>query len=68
MIQQQKIPVGVSGRHLHVTREHLDILFGEGHRLQPVKDLSQPGQFAAQETVGFGWRKRQFQKCSNTWS
>lgn len=48
---QQNIPVGVSGRHLHVTREHLDILFGEGHQLQPVKDLSQPGQFAAQETV-----------------
>lgn len=46
-----KIPVGVSGRHLHVSREHLDVLYGEGYQLHPVKDLSQPGQFACQETV-----------------
>lgn len=46
-----KIPVGVSGRHIHVTREHLDILYGKGYQLHPVKDLSQPGQFASQETV-----------------
>jgi putative phosphotransacetylase len=46
-----KIPVGVSGRHLHVSREHLDVLFGEGYQLHPVKDLSQPGQFACQEIV-----------------
>ena len=37
-------PVGVSGRHLHVCREHLDILFGSGYELSPVKDLRQPGQ------------------------
>ncbi|MDU4961409.1 MAG: phosphate propanoyltransferase [Sporomusaceae bacterium] len=47
----KKIPVGVSGRHLHVTREHLDILYGAGYQLQAVKALSQPGQFACQETV-----------------
>ncbi|KYZ77169.1 propanediol utilization protein [Anaerosporomusa subterranea] len=46
-----KIPVGVSGRHLHVSREHLDVLFGEGYQLHPIKDLSQPGQFACQEIV-----------------
>jgi putative phosphotransacetylase len=46
-----KIPVGVSGRHLHVSREHLNVLYGEGYQLHSVKDLSQPGQFACQETV-----------------
>ncbi len=31
------VPVGVSARHLHVTREHLDILFGKGHQLHVKK-------------------------------
>ena len=47
----KKIPVGISGRHLHLTQEHLDILFGEGYQLNILKDLSQPGQYAAVEKV-----------------
>lgn len=47
----QKIPVGISGRHAHLTQEHLEILFGKGHRLTPMKDLSQPGQYAAVEKI-----------------
>lgn len=50
-MNQAKIPVGISGRHVHVSPEHLNILFGEGYRLRPMKDLSQPGQYAAHETV-----------------
>ncbi len=46
-----KIIVEISARHLHVTREHLDILFGKGYELTPKKDLSQPGQFACEERV-----------------
>lgn len=43
--------VEISARHLHVTQEHLEILFGKGHELTPKKDLSQPGQFACEERV-----------------
>lgn len=45
------VPVAMSNRHLHVTRKDLDILFGEGHELTNMKDLSQPGQYACDEKV-----------------
>ncbi len=47
----RKIPAGISARHVHVTQEHLELLFGPGHELTPIKDLTQPGQFAADERV-----------------
>ncbi len=45
------IPVGISARHIHLTREHLELLFGKGYQLTYLKPLSQPEQFAAVETV-----------------
>lgn len=45
------IPVGVSARHIHLTQEHVDILFGKGYQLTKLKDLSQPGQFACKEQL-----------------
>ncbi|RKU24891.1 phosphate propanoyltransferase [Candidatus Poribacteria bacterium] len=48
---QQKIPVGVSARHAHVTQEHLEILYGSGHQLTVYAPLYQPEAFAANETV-----------------
>ncbi len=47
----RKIPVGISGRHLHLTQAHLEILFGKDYQLTKMKDLSQPGQYAAEEKV-----------------
>lgn len=45
------VPAGVSARHVHLSREDLDRLFGPGYTLHPCKALSQPGQFAAAEKV-----------------
>lgn len=45
------VPAGVSARHVHLSREDLDRLFGPGYVLHPCKALSQPGQFAAAEKV-----------------
>jgi len=50
-MNKEKVLVEVSARHVHVTKEHLEILFGPGHELTPKKDLSQPGQYAAAERV-----------------
>ena len=46
-----EVLVETSARHVHVTQEHLDILFGQGYQLTKKKDLSQPGQYACAERV-----------------
>ncbi len=48
---EKKVSVGLSNRHLHVSQEHLETLFGPGHQLTEFKVLSQPGQYACEEKV-----------------
>ncbi len=45
-----QVPVGVSARHIHLTQEHVEILFGEGYKLTKKKELM-GGQYACNETV-----------------
>lgn len=47
----QKFIVETSARHVHVTKEAFEVLFGAGKELTKKKDLSQPGQFACEERV-----------------
>jgi len=46
-----KFLVETSARHVHLTAEAVEILFGKGHTLTNKKDLSQPGQYACEEKV-----------------
>lgn len=45
------VSVGISNRHVHLSKEHLEALFGEGYRMNELYKLSQTGQYAAKEVV-----------------
>ena len=62
IVMEKKVPVGVSARHIHLSQEHIEILFGEGYQLTEFKPLSQPGQYAANETVAVVGPKGSFPK------
>ncbi len=57
----------VSARHIHLKQQHVEALFGEGYQLHVLKDLSQPGQYACEETVEV-IGQRLFCECENSWT
>ena len=77
-----KVLVETSARHVHLSQEHLEALFGKGHELTVKKMLSQPGQFACEEKVEvigtkgslkrhtgrsfFNRRKKSWRSCSDS--
>ncbi len=61
---EKKVLVETSARHVHVTKEALEILFGEGYELTVKKELSQPGQFASNERVAVVGPKGSFPAVS----
>ncbi len=60
----KKFIVETSARHIHVSQEHLEILFGKDAVLTNIKDLSQPGQFACQERVTIVGPKKELANVS----
>jgi acetate kinase len=56
------IPIAISARHIHLCRETVDLLFGKGYELTVKNPLSQPGQFAANETLTIVGPKNKIEK------
>ena len=58
-LKPNPLVVNISARHCHLTEEHVEVLFGKGRTLTPIKDLYQEGYYAAEETVAIvGPRRR----------
>ena len=60
----KQVIIETSARHVHLSREDLNILFGEGYELTVKKELSQPGQFASNERVDVIGPKREIKGVS----
>jgi propanediol utilization protein len=56
-----KVSIEVSARHIHLCRKDMDILFGKGCKLTKLKDLGQPSDFSAKETVDLMSGDRKFE-------
>lgn len=59
-----KIPIETSARHIHVSKEDFEKLFGEGAELHYVKELSQPGQYLCQERLTVKGPSGQFENMA----
>lgn len=61
---ENQVLVEISARHVHVSQEDLEALFGKGYELTVKKELSQPGQFACEERVKVIGTKGEFPAVS----
>ncbi len=59
-----KVLLETSARHVHLTQEAIEALFGKGHELTKKKDLSQPGQYACEERVTIVGSKKELKNVS----
>ena len=59
-----QVLIETSARHVHLSKEHIDILFGAGHELTFKKALSQAGQFACEERVTVVVEKKEIKNIS----
>jgi putative phosphotransacetylase len=59
---QRHLPVAVSGRHVHLSEAHIRLLFGAEYSLCAAKPLSQPGQYACEETISVKGKKGTIEK------
>ncbi len=62
-----RIPIWISNRHLHLSRTDADQLFGVWYEFKILKELSQPGQFACEETVHIRWPKWEIKNVRILW-
>lgn len=62
MSEKKTTIINVSARHVHLSREHVEALFGPGYELTKLKDLIQPGQYASNEQVAVIGPKGTFPK------
>lgn len=61
-VDKKLVTINVSARHIHLSQEHVEALFGPGYQLTKLKDLQQPGEFASNETVAVYGPKGSFAK------
>ena len=59
-----KIPIETSARHIHISKEDFETLFGVGKELTFVKELSQPGQYLAAEKLAVIGPRGEFERVS----
>ena len=50
-MKKNMLPAALSNRHIHLTKEDIEILFGKNYDLVKLRDLSQPGQYACEEKI-----------------
>ncbi len=58
----EKIPIEISARHCHLSERDMEKLFGDGYKLKKIKQLSQPYEFACEETVEIQFGSKKFEK------